>query len=159
MVCSLSCALSTIFIIGMIYFYNATNKSNVVKQYRSSLSPKLREKYDKITKERMNLSYQGYALGFFLSILILIYNKTRSLSKIKPINNYSLICIVISTTFITNYFYYILSPKSDKMINYLKTKEEIENWQNVYREMQYNYHFGIVLGIIAVGMMAFAFRC
>jgi len=159
MVCSLSCALSTIFIIGMIYFYNATNKSNVVKQYRSSLSPELREKYDKITKERMNLSYQGYALGFFLSILILIYNKTRSLSKIKPINNYSLICIVISTTFITNYFYYILSPKSDKMINYLKTKEEIENWQNVYREMQYNYHFGIVLGIIAVGMMAFAFRC
>ena len=159
MVCSLSCALSTIFIIGMIYFYNATNKSNVVKQYRSSLSPELREKYDKITKERMNLSYQGYALGFFLSILILIYNKTRSLSKIKPINNYSLICIVISTTFITNYFYYILSPKSDKMINYLKTEEEIENWQNVYREMQYNYHFGIVLGIIAVGMMAFAFRC
>lgn len=157
MVCSVSCALSTIFIIGMFYFYNATNKSNVVKQYRSSLSPELREKYDKITKERMNLSYQGYALGFFLSLLIIFYNK--KLSKTKLINNYSLVCIVISTTFITNYFYYILSPKSDKMINYLKTKQEIDNWQTVYREMQYNYHFGIALGIVAVGMMAFAFRC
>lgn len=157
MVCSFSCALSTIFIIGMIYFYNATNKSNVVKQYRSSLSSELREKYDKITKERMNISYQGYILGFFLSLLIVFYNK--SLSKNKVFNNYSLICIVISTSFITNYFYYILSPKSDKMINYLKTKEEIEKWQTIYREMQYNYHFGIVLGIIAVGIMAFAFRC
>jgi len=25
--------------------------------------------------------------------------------------------------------------------------------------MQYNYHFGFIVGIIAVGVLAFAFRC
>jgi hypothetical protein len=29
----------------------------------------------------------------------------------------------------------------------------------MYREMQYNYHMGLVLGIIAVGILGFAFRC
>jgi len=29
----------------------------------------------------------------------------------------------------------------------------------MYKEMQYNYHFGMVVGIVAVGVLAFAFRC
>jgi uncharacterized protein YacL len=158
MVCSISCSLSTIFIIGMIYFYNATDKSEVVKNYKSKLSPELREKYNKITKERMMISYKGYGLGFLLSLIIIFYNRYKN-PKPKPWDIFSLICIVISTSFLTNYFYYILSPKSDMMLNYLKNKEDIDNWHKVYREMQYNYHFGIALGIVAVGIMAFAFRC
>lgn len=156
MVCSVSCMISTIFIIGMIYFYNATDKSNVVKNYKSKLSPELREKYEKITKERMLISYKGYALGLIVSFLIILYNKY---TKPKAFNTFSLVCIIISTSFITNYFYYILSPKSDNMLNYLQKKEDIQSWQSVYREMQYNYHMGIVLGIIGVGILGVAFRC
>ena len=156
MVCSVSCMISTIFIIGMIYFYNATDKSDVVKNYKSKLSPELREKYEKITKERMLISYKGYALGLILSLLIILYNKY---TKPKVFNTFSLVCIIISTSFITNYFYYILSPKSDTMLNYLQKKEDIQSWQSVYREMQYNYHMGIVLGIIGVGILGVAFRC
>lgn len=156
MVCSVSCMISTIFIIGMIYFYNATDKSDVVKKYKSKLSPELREKYEKITKERMLISYKGYALGLIVSFLIILYNKY---TKPKAFNTFSLVCIIISTSFITNYFYYILSPKSDTMLNYLQKKEDIQSWQSVYREMQYNYHMGIVLGIIGVGILGVAFRC
>lgn len=156
MVCSVSCTISTIFIIGMIYFYNATDKSDVVKNYKSKLSPELREKYEKITKERMLISYKGYALGLIVSFLIILYNKY---TKPKVFNTFSLVCIIISTSFITNYFYYILSPKSDTMLNYLQKKEDIQSWQSVYREMQYNYHMGIVLGIIGVGILGVAFRC
>jgi len=156
MVCNVSCLLSTVFVIGMIYFYNATSKSEVVKGYKSKLSPELRERYEHISKERMMISYKGYLLGFVLSMLIILYNV---FSKPKAFNVFSLVCIVISTSFITNYFYYILSPKTDMMINHLKTKEEIEAWKGMYREMQYNYHMGIALGIIGVGILAFAFRC
>jgi len=156
MVCSVSCMISTIFIIGMIYFYNATDKSDVVKNYKSKLSPELREKYEKITKERMIISYKGYALGLILSFLIILYNKY---TKPKVFNTFSLVCIIISTSFITNYFYYILSPKSDNMLNYLQKKEDIQSWQSMYREMQYNYHMGIVLGIIGVGILGVAFSC
>ena len=140
----------------MIYFYNATDKSDVVKNYKSKLSPELREKYEKITKERMLISYKGYALGLIVSFLIILYNKY---TKPKVFNTFSLVCIIISTSFITNYFYYILSPKSDTMLNYLQKKEDIQSWQSVYREMQYNYHMGIVLGIIGVGILGVAFRC
>ncbi len=156
MVCSVSCMISTIFIIGMIYFYNATDKSDVVKNYKSKLSPELREKYEKITKERMLISYKGYALGLILSLLIILYNKY---TKPKAFNTFSLVCIITYTSFITNYFYYILSPKSDTMLNYLQKKEDIQSWQSVYREMQYNYHMGIVLGIFGVGILGVAFRC
>jgi uncharacterized protein YacL len=156
MVCGINCLLSTVFVIGMIYFYNATSKSEVVKGYKSKLSPELIEKYEHITKERMMISYKGYLLGFVLSMFIILYN---IFSKPKAFNVFSLMCIVISTSFITNYFYYILSPKTDTMINFLKTKEEIDAWKVMYRDMQYNYHMGIVLGIIGVGILAFAFRC
>ena len=156
MVCALSCMLSTVFVIGMIYFYNATDKSEIVKTYKAKLSPELREKYEKITKERMAISYKGYLLGFVLSLLIILYNVY---SRPKAFNLFSLMCIVVSTSFLTNYFYYILSPKSDMMLNYLNTKEEIKAWQVMYREMQYNYHMGLVLGIVGVGILAFAFRC
>ena len=74
-------------------------------------------------------------------------------------NTTSLVCTVVATAFITNYFYYMLSPKSVWMLNYMSNQEEVKSWLLMYREMQYNYHIGLVLGIIAVGILGFAFRC
>lgn len=156
MACTISCMISAIFIIGMIYFYNVTDKSEIVKKYKSSLSPELQKRYKKISEERMYIGYQGYALGFILSLVIIFYNLKIKQTKM---NNISLVCIVVATAFITNYFYYILSPKSDWMLNHLKNQEEINAWLSMYKEMQFNYHMGLVFGIIAVGMLAFAFRC
>ena len=156
MVCAFSCMISAIFIIGMIYFYNLTDKSDIVKHYKSSLSSDLQKRYEKITKERSNISYQGYILGVIFSLGIIFYNL-----KIKHLkmNTISLVCTVVATAFITNYFYYMLSPKSVWMLNYMSNQEEVKSWLLMYREMQYNYHMGLVLGIIAVGILGFAFRC
>jgi len=153
MTCSISCAISCIFIIGMIYFYNATDKSDIVKHYKAILPIDLQEKYEKITSERRKISYQGYILGLFLSFVILFYN-----IRIK-MNNISLVCTVMATCFLTNYFYYMLSPKSDWMLNHTTNQDQVNAWLIMYREMSYNYHLGIVFGIIAVGILAFAFRC
>ena len=79
--------------------------------------------------------------------------------KHTPLKNMHVICIVMSISFITNYFYYILSPKSDWMLNHVNDKEQVKAWLQMYREMSYNYHLGLVLGIIAVGIFSFAFRC
>lgn len=155
MPCQVSCMISAIFIIGMIYFYNMTDKSAVVQHYKSSLSSDLQARYEKISKERMMISYQGYALGFLIS-LIVIYIHTRSAKKM---NNISMVCTVLATAFVVNYFYYILHPKSDWMLNHLQNKEEIKAWLQMYREMQFNYHSGIVLGLIGVAIFAYAFRC
>ena len=156
MVCIVSCMISIIFFISMIYFYNVTDKSIVVKQYKSSLSTDLQQRYEKISKERMNISYQGYVLGVIISLGIIFYNlKIKSLKM----NTSSLVCTVVATSFITNYFYYMLSPKSNWMLSHMNNQEEVKLWLSMYKEMQFNYHMGLVFGIIAVGMLAFAFRC
>lgn len=156
MACTISCIVSTIFVIGMIYFYNMADKSAIVKHYKSSLSSDLQKRYERITMERTNISYQGYALGVILSIGIIFYNLKIKHSKM---NTASLVCTVVATAFVTNYFYYMLSPKSDWMLNHMNNQEEVKSWLLMYREMQYNYHMGLVLGIIGVGILAFAFRC
>jgi hypothetical protein len=156
MVCSISCSVSLIFIIGMIYFYNATTKSEIVKHYKNKLPRDLQIRYDKIARERMSISYYGYGLGMLLSLMIIFYNVKM---KGKLMSNTSLVCTVLSVSFFTNYFYYILSPKTDWMLNHMNNPEQTKAWLQMYREMQFNYHLGLVLGIIAVGVLAFAFRC
>jgi uncharacterized protein YacL len=148
--------ISAIFIIGMIYFYNMTGKSEIVKHYKSSLSSDLQKRYEKITKERTYISYQGYILGVIISLGIIFYNLKIKGAKM---NSTSLVCTVVATAFLSNYFYYMLSPKSDWMLNHMNNQEEVKAWLLMYREMQYNYHMGLILGIIGVGILAFAFRC
>ena len=151
MPCCISCMISCIFIIGMIYFYNATDKSDIVNQYKATLPLDLQQRYEKITEERRRISYQGYSLGFLLSLVILYFRR--------KMNTVSLVCTVMATCFLTNYFYYMLSPKSDWMLNHTTNQDQVHAWLVMYRAMSFNYHLGIVFGILAVGILAFAFRC
>jgi uncharacterized protein YacL len=148
--------ISAVFIIGMIYFYNITDKSEIVRHYKDKLPNNLQKRYENISKERMKISLYGYGIGFIISLFVIFYN-----IKIKHIklNNISLVCTVMAISFLTNYFYYILSPKSDLMLNHVNNPEQVKAWLQMYREMSFNYHSGLVLGIIAVGILAFAFRC
>jgi uncharacterized protein YacL len=140
----------------MIYFYNITNKSEIVKHYKAKLPTDLQKRYEKISEERKTISIQGYIIGLIFSLFIIFYNIQIKHNKM---NSFSLVCTVMATSFLTNYFYYILHPKSDWMLNHMNSQEQVKAWLQMYREMSYNYHMGIVLGIIAVGIFAFAFRC
>ena len=156
MTCSISCMISAVFVIGMIYFYNMTGKSEIVKKYKKNLPTDLQKRYESITAERRTLSYQGYALGVALSLCIILYNTQFRSQKM---STSAMVCLVIATSFLTNYFYYILSPKSDWVLNHTTNQEQVKAWLIMYREMSFNYHAGLLLGIIAVGVLAFAFRC
>ena len=98
----------------------------------------------------------GYILGFIISLFIIFYNLRIKKNKM---STFPLVCTVVATCFLTNYFYYMLHPKSDWMLNHTNSQDQVKAWLQMYREMQYNYHMGLVLGIIAVGILAFAFRC
>jgi uncharacterized protein YacL len=148
--------ISAVFIIGMIYFYNMTNKSEIVKYYKEKLPSDLQKRYETISEERKKISIHGYILGLVFSLFIIFYNLNL---KGKRLNTTSLVCTVMATCFLTNYFYYMLSPKSDWMLNHINNPEQVKAWLQMYREMSYNYHAGLALGIIGVGILAFAFRC
>ena len=156
MPCSTTCMIAVALIIAMIYFQNATSKSKIVQEYKKQLPSNLQNLYEKITGERMRLNYYGYTVGLLLSIIIIVYNYS---SKRNKLTNTSLVCLVIVVSFLTNYFYYILSPKSTYMLDHINSPEQTKAWLAMYKTMQYNYHFGMVIGIVAVGVLAFAFRC
>jgi hypothetical protein len=92
----------------------------------------------------------GLFLGFILAMILLMCCRKYFLGGGGGGPRGGLLCMVAAVTFSVNYFYYILSPKSDWMVLHLKSAEETAAWLNVYRTMQYNYHAGLVLGILAV---------
>jgi hypothetical protein len=130
-------------------------QSQIILQYKSQLPEKLQKIYEQITTERTTIYYQGYVLGFILSLFIIFGNVY---SDHKLLSTTSMVCLVLAISFITNYFYYILSPKKKWMLNYIETPDQTKLWLQMYRGMQVYYHTGLVLGIIAVGIFALAFR-
>jgi hypothetical protein len=130
-------------------------KSQIILKYKSQLPENLQHIYERITNERTTIYYKGYVLGFIISLFIILGNVY---SEHTILSTTSMICIVLATSFITNYFYYTLSPKKNWMLNYIKTPEQTKAWVQMYRGMQVYYHTGLVLGIIAVAIFAYAFR-
>lgn len=94
----------------------------------------------------------GLFLGFILSMILLVCCRKYFLggSGGGRGGHAGALCMVAAVSFSVNYFYYILSPKSDWMVLHLKSGEETQAWLKVYRTMQVNYHIGLVLGILAV---------
>lgn len=153
--CTISCSISAVFLIGMIYMNYSVAKSQIILKYKSKLPENLQKIYEQITNERTTIYYQGYILGFIFSLLIILNNVYL---EHKVLSTTSMVCLVLATSFITNYFYYILSPKKNWMLNYITDPEQTKAWLQMYRGMQVYYHTGLVLGIIALGIFAHAFR-
>ena len=45
------------------------------------------------------------------------------------------------------------------MIEHLNNKEQTKAWLAIYKTMQFKYHFGLLLGIIASMIFAASNRC
>ena len=156
MPCGISCAISVVFLIGMVYMTYATHQNDICLKYQKQLPEKMQKTYQNIVGERTRIYYFGYILGFILALLVIFYNTSVRKDRF---SSTSLVCFVVAISFLTNYFYYILSPKTDWMLNHIKDPEQTKAWLAMYRGMQVYYHTGLVLGLIAVGTFAFAFRC
>jgi hypothetical protein len=154
MPCGISCSISAVFVIAMIYMNYSMLHSQIMQKYQGQLPENIRATYREIVDERSKIYYFGYFLGFILSILIVLYNTQIGKNKM---STFGIICLVVAVSFSVNYFYYILSPKTKWMLNEIKTEEQTKAWLNMYRNMQMYYHSGLVLGIIGVGVFAFAF--
>jgi hypothetical protein len=152
--CKIPCIISVVFMFSMIYmsFGPQLTSPGLFKNFQDVLDSNQIKIYDRIVKERLSLYLSGYGLGFILSAILIFYN--RSLGVSNRLTDAPLMCTVGTITFITNYFYYILSPKSDWMVLHLKTEEQKEQWLNVYKNMQWNYHFSFLLGILAIVFLA-----
>lgn len=145
MVCTLSCGISAIFLIGMMYMTFSIDKCAISSRFMETLSDDQKRRYKKITQERRMIYICGYLFGFFLSGLYI-----SRMQDMERRNSTTLLCTVGAITFLTSYFFYILFPKSNLMILELNDPVQRKEWVRIYKKMQYHYHIGLVLGIIAV---------
>ncbi len=158
MICTISFGISIIFIVAMIVTNIMSYKNKTIQTYRKQLPDRYKDIYDSVLKERMTIYYQGYVLGLVLSLFVILYNYYIKKDKLTFIN---ILCIVLATSFLTNYFYYTLHPKKNWILdsNIRKDPKQVKEWLKMYKHMQIYYHTGLLLGIIAILILAFAFKC
>jgi hypothetical protein len=135
-----SCIASGLLGIGMLCaaFSTMTVSEHIThKKY----TEKYRDVFQKIVTERRNLYFQGIILGLIISYFLLKVYKTT--------NSFHRICFVAAVTLMIAVVYYFLMPKSDYMLNHLKTPEENKEWLHTYKYMKQRYFIGFLLGTLA----------
>jgi len=156
MICGTTCIIALVFLIANIYtILSCANDKKDKTDFLNVLTSKQKDTYEKIINERKTIYYMGYVIGILLAIFAIFIMK-----KVFKIcfNNISLVCLVGSIVFVTNYLFYILYPKSDYMLLHLSDKRQITEWLKIYRKMQYKFHLGFVFGIIAVIVFCISLR-
>ena len=154
--CSITCIFSAVFVISMIFMTNAMSTSQTIQTYQKQLPQDLQLLYQQIREERTQIFYTGYIIGFILALAIILYNTQIKKAKMGwP----AMVCLTVTVAFITNYFYYILTPKTKWMLDHIENLDQTKSWLQMYKSMQTYYHSSLVFGIIAIGLFAFAFRC
>lgn len=108
---------------------------------KNVFSDELDIKYENIIKERRNHYLIGIIIGLIFSIIIV--------NNVHDLNKFTKLSLFITVTLITGLVFYMLMPKSDYMLNHLKTPEENKKWLEVYKTMKTRYFIGLVLGLLA----------
>mgnify|MGYP001173444262 CR=1 FL=1 len=157
MVCGYTCGIAIIFLIANLYTILSCSIDNNKNNFLNVLDDNQKKIYKNIINERKNIYFGGFIFGIILSIITIFLIKKTSLKS--KFNNISVVCLVGTITFITNYLFYILYPKTDYMLMHLNDKRQIKEWLIIYKNMQYKFHIGFVLGIIAIMIFSYAFRC
>jgi len=162
MPCSLSLLAFAALLVGMIITHLAVDRSQVIEEYKRQLPSSLQSLYSRLSGERLRIYYCGYVLGLVVAGIYVWYSRMTTIQGRKGqifSNTWALVATVVVISFVVQYYYYILSPKSDYMLNHIQSIEQNRAWLSMYRHMQVYCHGGMVLGIAAAAMLAFAFRC
>jgi uncharacterized protein YacL len=108
---------------------------------KRTFSNDLDKKYEKIIVERRNHYIMGLVIGMCLSYLVA--------NSMVVANKFTRITLFIAITLGTAFIFYMVMPKSDYMLNHLRTPEENKKWLEVHKMMKSRYYMGFILGIVA----------
>ena len=134
----LSCLVSAALVGGFVMTLVGVNK-NVMGQYVHQLTPQQMEMHQSISRTRLSIWLVGLLLGGGIAWM---------LSKQTKLDACSFTAVVV----IVNYLFYTLTPKPS-MAGYLRP-DQLDEYKAVGRMMSKNYHFGIIVGVIAMYLIA-----
>lgn len=151
------CAVAVVFITASVWMSFAVDKHALTSSFFQVIGGKdtlLGKKYMSRIHERRSLYFQGLVLGALLSVLYLwTVPSAKSVSVMK--HPLTVACMVSGITMLTAYFYYMLMPKQPMLVLELTNEKQRSEWANIYKTMQWNYHAGLLLGVIGVGVFGF----
>jgi len=154
--CPITCIFSAVVVVGMFFMTKWMSVNDTAKNYEKQLPESLKKTYSEIVQDRTQIFYTGYMLGILFALVLIFYNVRIRKNRMKwP----SMVCLTVAVAFITNYFYYVLTPKKKWMLDSITTPEQTKAWLQMYKRMQMYYHGSLVIGLISVGLITFAFRC
>ena len=142
MFCKKSCLIAGAFIAASIFVCLRVDKQALNQPLMELLDDENKQRYMMIANERKMIYFKGFALGFILSLLALYVLNNNKFFKVTKLTN---TCFVLATSFIVNYFFYILHPKSDYMVVHLDDEDQRKAWLEIYRTMQVQLSFRICL--------------
>lgn len=140
MVCITNCAIGAALVGGTIATALVSKQDPVFQNYRNTLEPTQLVALDRIANHRLGLYVQGTLLGVVMVALLAFFSR----GKMSPLTSG---CTFVAVVLLTQYFYYILMPKPEWMIQHLKTKEQNTQWLSVYRHMSLRWHLGLLVGL------------
>ena len=144
---NLSCVIGFVFIFANLAVSLNPHVKKENSEFLNTLTDLQKTMYQLVKKERMALFTHGTILGVILGILMLYLVRKKS--------NLMKGCCFMTTVFLTQYFYYTLSPKNYSMVEVLKGRDQLREWNDVYKTYQWNYHAGMLLAIIGYFLLGY----
>ena len=142
--CYLLCMIASALFGSMLYLSLNMEKDKVYQQYLQLLDDEQKQVLKEINQERLTIYIKGLALGLVLGFIFLQLTK-KGMGRT---------CGFIIIVMAVNYLFYLVYPKSKYMITHLKTQEQKQGWLKVYKTMQFNHYFGMVLGAVAYAIVS-----
>jgi hypothetical protein len=140
----LTCAIAFAFIGGMLWLV-ITNNNTTMNTFLGQLTPEQAVVMERIKKIRFQIWAKGLLIGFIVALVA---------AKFLPISGENMnACAISAIAMGVNYFYYMLSPKSENMVSYLRP-EQVPAWLEVKNMMSTKYHIGMLLGFIGSFLLA-----
>ena len=143
-ICNKSCLVSIVLIMGSIFICCFPHRKKIMTDFMNLLDENQKKEYTKIIEMRRNIYLRSLVSSVVVSfILCLVGLKEKTFS----INNF---CVFSALVFSFKNLFYLLSKKSSYIISKLNNEKQRNAWLEIYKNMQYHYHLGIMVGLVGV---------
>jgi len=142
--CNKWCLVSVILIMGSVFICCFPHKKQVMDDFMMLLDEEQKKEYTNIIDMRRNIYLRSLAASVVVSLIICfigLRNKTFSINHL---------CLFSALMFSFKNLFYLLSKKSKYIVSVLNNEKQRNAWLAIYKTMQYQYHLGIMVGLIGV---------
>ena len=122
--------------------------SSIFTNFNKILNNKQKKIYKKIINERFMIYFIGMILGLGLGIYYYINN---------PKSKYRL-CKFLMIIYLVKFGFYYFYPKSPLILYSLTTKEQVNQWANIYNQMKLKYKKSLLIGFISYIFISLYFK-